>query len=175
PHLELPHPVLPHDVALREEQIVDVLRVDVRDAPGVADHLDRVAKARHGEIAVDLRQRLPRERLQVARRARTLGCAAVRRDRDERAAREDSEARRPHDLLLEETNGRYEVSLPGPATRFETIPPFARYSPTTWITISRLRGRVSSSMRATCCQVPRIGVPFAKGMVSDGPSRAART
>ena len=33
PHLHLPQPVLRHDVALREEQVVDGLRVDVRHAP----------------------------------------------------------------------------------------------------------------------------------------------
>ena len=41
PHLELPHPILGDDEALREEEIRGGLRVDVRNAPGVAQHLDR--------------------------------------------------------------------------------------------------------------------------------------
>ena len=53
PHLHLPQPVLGHDVALREEQVVVVLRVDVGHPPLVADHLDRRLQAGHGELAVD--------------------------------------------------------------------------------------------------------------------------
>src|SRR5256885_11887207 len=42
PHLHLPQPILGRDVALREEDIVRGLRVDVRDAPSVAaDFQDR--------------------------------------------------------------------------------------------------------------------------------------
>jgi len=51
----------------------------------------------------------------------------------------------------------------------------AGHSPSIWSTISRDRGRMSKSMRTTCCQVPRMGRPDEKGMVSEGPSSEART
>ena len=40
PHLQLPHSVLGHREALREEQILRVLGINVRNAPRVAPHLD---------------------------------------------------------------------------------------------------------------------------------------
>ena len=42
PHLELEQPILRGGVALREEQVGLVLRVDVVDAPAVAEDLDRL-------------------------------------------------------------------------------------------------------------------------------------
>ena len=56
PQLHLPQTVLGLHVALREEQVVGVFGVDVRDAPAIADDLDRVAKPRNHELAVDLAQ-----------------------------------------------------------------------------------------------------------------------
>ena len=47
PHLELEQPILGRGVALREEQVGFVLRVDVVDAPAIADDLDRLRQARH--------------------------------------------------------------------------------------------------------------------------------
>ena len=46
PHLELPHPVLRHHKALGEEEVARVLRVDMRHAELVANHFDRLARAR---------------------------------------------------------------------------------------------------------------------------------
>ena len=40
PHLHLPEPILRHHIALREEEVVVVLRVDVRYPPLVPDDLD---------------------------------------------------------------------------------------------------------------------------------------
>ena len=57
PHLELPHPVLRHGEALGEEQVVGVLRVDVRDAVLVAQHLHRLAHAAGDDRALVLGQR----------------------------------------------------------------------------------------------------------------------
>ena len=47
PQFELEQPVLRGGVALREEQVRLVLRVDVVDAPPVAQDLDRLRQARH--------------------------------------------------------------------------------------------------------------------------------
>src|SRR5580704_6874680 len=44
PHFELPHAILSHHVALGEEQVRGVLGVDVGDAPGVAQNLNRLAE-----------------------------------------------------------------------------------------------------------------------------------
>jgi hypothetical protein len=53
PHLHLPQPVLRHDVALREEQIVGGLRRDVRHAPCVAHDLDRRVQPGGADLPVD--------------------------------------------------------------------------------------------------------------------------
>ena len=56
PHLELEEPVLGGQVALRHEQVVFVLRVDVVEAPAVADHFHGVLQAAHGKrVALALR------------------------------------------------------------------------------------------------------------------------
>ncbi len=82
PPLHLPQTILGHDVALREEQIVDVLRVDVRNAPQVTDHIDRLPQARDSQVAVNPGQRLPREypdiRRRLAGRSRSGDVAAAR-------------------------------------------------------------------------------------------------
>ena len=57
PHLHLPEPVLRHDVALGEEQVIVVLRIDVRDAGLVSQYLDRFPQPRDRQFAVDLSQR----------------------------------------------------------------------------------------------------------------------
>jgi diacylglycerol kinase family enzyme len=48
-------------------------------------------------------------------------------------------------------------------------------SPRNWTITSRCRELVSSSTRTTCCQVPRASRPATTGIVTEGPSRAART
>ena len=53
PHFHLPHPVLRHDVALREKQIVGGLRVDVRHAPAVTNDAYLRAQARNRRGSVD--------------------------------------------------------------------------------------------------------------------------
>ena len=40
PHLQLPQPVLGHDVSLREKEVLGVLGIDVRHAPRVPHDLD---------------------------------------------------------------------------------------------------------------------------------------
>jgi hypothetical protein len=49
------------------------------------------------------------------------------------------------------------------------------YSPRSWATSSRRRGRLSKSTKTICCHVPSVRRPAANGTVSDGPSSAART
>jgi len=49
------------------------------------------------------------------------------------------------------------------------------HSPIICSTTSRRRPLVSNSMIMICCQVPRVSAPSTKGIVSDGPSSAART
>ena len=56
-HVHLPESVLRLHVSLREEQVVDVPRVDVRHAPSVANDLDAVAQAAERDASVDLRER----------------------------------------------------------------------------------------------------------------------
>ncbi len=53
--------------------------------------------------------------------------------------------------------------------------PLSDHSPIIWTTTSRSRPRVSNSISITCCHVPRIKDASLKGIVSEGPSRAART
>ena len=55
-HFHLPEAVLSLDEALRKEEVVEVGRVDVRDAPGVAHHFDFALKPRKLDAAVDLRE-----------------------------------------------------------------------------------------------------------------------
>ena len=85
PHVELPQTILRGDVALREEQVLFILRVDVRHAPFVANDLDRFAHPRNIEIAVEFRERLARNRFQIGAAAggaaRRLGRQAERRIR----------------------------------------------------------------------------------------------
>src|SRR4030095_14408162 len=50
PQRELPEAFLPHHVARREEEVIYVLRVDVRHAPLVANHLDRLADAADDDV-----------------------------------------------------------------------------------------------------------------------------
>ena len=49
------------------------------------------------------------------------------------------------------------------------------YSPTSWMTISRRRGWVSSSSSTICCHVPSISRPAVNGIATEGPTSAART
>ena len=57
PHLHLPEPVLGHHVSLRQEEIVVVLSVDVRDSPLVSDDLDRFPQAGNVQLSTDLSER----------------------------------------------------------------------------------------------------------------------
>ena len=86
PHLHLPQPVLRHDVALCEEQVVVVPRVDVGHAPLVADHLDRLLQAGHREFPVDGGERAAGELVERRLRARAVRDATggSRRQRDQR-------------------------------------------------------------------------------------------
>ncbi len=57
PQLHLPQPVLRHDVPLRKKQVVRVLRVDVRNAPSVANHLHRLAQSLQALLPIKRGQR----------------------------------------------------------------------------------------------------------------------
>ena len=116
PQLHLPQTVLRLHVALREEQVVGVLGVDVGDAPAIADDVDRVAKPRNHELAVDLAQRRFRQ-LDEARVCRPLG---RRHDSREHADRRGEQQRHPphgvplpditHDVSSESTKGNAQVA-----------------------------------------------------------------
>jgi len=54
PDLHLPEAILRGDVTLGEEEIVGRSRVNVRNAPAVADHLHVAAKSRDADVAVHL-------------------------------------------------------------------------------------------------------------------------
>ena len=64
PDLELPEPVLRHDVALREEQVVVIFGVNVWNALLVADDLDRLLETGQLQITIDLRERFARKLVQ---------------------------------------------------------------------------------------------------------------
>ena len=49
------------------------------------------------------------------------------------------------------------------------------YSPRSWTTTLRLRGRSSKSMHTTFCQTPSWSSPRWNGIVTEGPMSAART
>ena len=71
PDFELEEPVLRGQVALRHEEVVFVLRVDVIEAPAVADHFHRLLQSAHGErVALTL----------GLNRVRALGRAAAGHD-----------------------------------------------------------------------------------------------
>ena len=91
PHLHLPEPILRHDVALREERVVDRGRRDVGNSPLVAQHLDVAAQA--GDL--DGRRRSAR--------------APSARDRPATAAAAPSPRRRPR--------GRSRRRRPAPSSR----------------------------------------------------------
>ena len=57
PHFHLPEPVLGHHVPLRQEEVVVVLSVDVRDSPLISDDLDRFPQAGDVQLSTDLSQR----------------------------------------------------------------------------------------------------------------------
>jgi hypothetical protein len=64
--VRLEQPLLGHDEPLREEQVGQRRREDVRDAPPVPDDLDRLPEAGHPELPFDPRQcvaRLPHQHL----------------------------------------------------------------------------------------------------------------
>ena len=79
PEIDLEEPVLRLDESLREEQIVGVLRVDVRDAPAVADDADFVGEAGDRKRAGGLSD----ARVGSARRRRRRGGPARTRGRRE--------------------------------------------------------------------------------------------
>ena len=54
PKFHLPQAVLGHDVALGEEEVIRVLRVDMRNAVPVADHLDGLLQPFQGQYPLDL-------------------------------------------------------------------------------------------------------------------------
>ena len=56
PDLHLIQAVLRRDETLGEEQVLHRLRIDVRDAPAVAEHLNGLAQAIEPNGALDLRQ-----------------------------------------------------------------------------------------------------------------------
>ena len=55
------------------------------------------------------------------------------------------------------------------------VDPHGSHSPTSWMTSSRVRARVSHSTSTSCCQVPSASSASLKGIARDGPSSAART
>jgi hypothetical protein len=66
PHeLDLEQALGRHHVALREEQVVEVPRVDVGDPPAVADDLHLLAEAGSSDLALDRRQPPPSVLLQA--------------------------------------------------------------------------------------------------------------
>lgn len=75
--VRLPEAVLGDDVASREVEIVRVARVDVGDAPAVANHLHRLAPPGHLERAGDSSERVAGERFQI-------GCRRLRAHRGQR-------------------------------------------------------------------------------------------
>src|SRR5262249_15635014 len=105
PHLELPQTIRGRDVTLREKQVVDRLRVDVRNAPLVADDVDRRTKTRRDRLAVQLRQRLAGERFQIAiagRPSPLRGFLTRGRSKERGGHQSDSEeanaSRKPYEL-----------------------------------------------------------------------------
>ena len=128
PHLHLPQAVLAHDVALRKEEIVDVAGVDVRDTPAVADDVNGLAQARDVERAVELRERLPRKRLEIATGRcgvrRVLGVTDGDEQREHRRADDegavgwshgerDYTSRSVHPLCASSLAPREQARLPG--------------------------------------------------------------
>ena len=103
PHLELPHAVLRHDVALREEEVLGVLREDVRDAPAVAQHLDRLAQAEDQDRAVELRERLLRRRVVVGRPAARRLRHECGRGHDDNDSEDEADSLK-HETLLKQTD-----------------------------------------------------------------------
>jgi hypothetical protein len=92
PQLHLPQTILGLHIALREEQVVCALGVDVGHAPAIADDVDRVAKPRNHELPVDLAQRRLRQ-LDEARVCRPLG---RRDDSREQPDRGEQQRHAPH-------------------------------------------------------------------------------
>jgi len=83
PQLHLKQPVLCHDEALREKQIVLIGGIDVRDAPAVAPHAHRMVQAGNACLAAQRRERGRSPALQRrGRRLSTSGAAARQPPRD---------------------------------------------------------------------------------------------
>ena len=94
PQLELEQPVARRRVALREEEVVLVLRVDVGDAPPVGHDLDRRLQAGSPE-------RLGRGVLRRRRSAETVSAAGQQQGADHRRADCEPRHQRPcHNALL---------------------------------------------------------------------------
>src|SRR5207248_5393910 len=95
PHLHLPQPVLRRDVPLGQEKFVSGLRVDVRDAPPIAAHLDRAVQA--GDLDGPVESRETRARRIAQRRAsgdlRRKRRRESERDRDRKSTRLNSSHR----------------------------------------------------------------------------------
>src|SRR5205823_14658366 len=89
PHLHLPQPVLRRDVPLGQEKIVSGLRVDVRDAPPIAAHLDGAVQA--GDLDGPLESRETGARRIAQRRA----SGGLRRKRRRESERDRSERGEP--------------------------------------------------------------------------------
>jgi len=60
PDLHLPQPVLGHHEALGEKEVLFIRRVEVRNPPSVAEHLDLVRESLDDDLPFDLRKCLPR-------------------------------------------------------------------------------------------------------------------
>jgi hypothetical protein len=83
PQLHLPQTVLGLHIALREEQVVGVLRVDVGYAPAITDDLDRVAKPANHRLTIDPAERRLRQ-LDEAHVCRPLARRPTSHEHDDR-------------------------------------------------------------------------------------------
>jgi hypothetical protein len=72
----LPQPVLGGNEPLGEEEIVDVLGVDVRHAPTVAQNFDLGLQARELDLSLELRQRCRCHGVRICHRSLFAGAAA---------------------------------------------------------------------------------------------------
>ena len=81
PHFHLPQPVLRGDEPLREEKVVDRLRIHVGNPPPVAEDFDGPLDPRESDLPVDLGQGRFGARPQVGRISGTQG-TGQRRDQD---------------------------------------------------------------------------------------------
>lgn len=97
-----------------------------------------------------------------------------------RRARNRDQACDEKGLILEPFSSRAQAAAPtdppphAPRPIRRSTHPHPTPHEITCTVASRWRGRSSKSIRTTCCQVPRARRPSTRGIVSEGPIRAAR-